>query len=235
MSITKGTLRTNVLEYMDASGAGRWDSTPGGTVDLRISSVFDQLWRQLLGVNRFYRVAKRTPTSNASGRYLLSDLNGGSGDSLQRLYRIINLIIDGREYTGPVVLSDWALTDQLGDGDILGAGTSYVWYQEGSAINALPFQPLKHADAVWVNWLPQRPAALSADDVAVDWPDGYEEILVVRSAARLLMKGGAETQASYELKQEIQGDLDAMMLDVARIGAGPQTYGFVDFTRDWGC
>lgn len=227
MTINRLALRTSVLGYMDANGSRRWDSAAGGEVDLRISGVFDRLWRRILNANRFYRVAKRTPTSDATGRYLISDLSLGSGDAAQRFYRALRVIIDGRPY-GLSNLGIEALSAEQQP-----SLERRVWYQEGTNLTALPLQPNLTADAIWVNWIPQRPSALSGDAVAVDFPDGYEEVLIVYGAARLLMKGGAETQASRELQQEIQEDFEDLMADVARVSTDPLTMAPIDSAVDW--
>lgn len=229
MSILRGTLRDDTLRVADAFGSGRWDRTPGGEVDRRISSVYDKIWRRILNANKQYRVSKRTPVSDANGRYLLSDLNGSSGDTLERFYRVLIVFIGSREYEGPVDLARWAAADLGGTSN---AGP-YVWYQEGQSLNALPMQVGTAADAIWVNWLPQRPAALTADTVAVDFPDGYDDVLITLSAARLLMKGGAETQASRELHAEVEEDYQEMLQDLARIATKPLSMTYTDGREDW--
>lgn len=211
---------------MDAVNAGRWSATAGGEVDLRISSVYDRIWRRMLNANRFYRVSARTPTSDViTGKYLMSDLSIPSGDSAQRLYRVLQVIVDGR------VLSQAQLTEWVFAAE---QSTGYVWYQEGQNLTALPLQVNKRADAIWVNWLPQRPSALSSDEVVVDFPDGYEEVLIVLSAARLLMKGGAETGAARDLRTEIEEDYQELLQDVARVSTNPLMTTPLDSAFDWG-
>lgn len=226
MSISRGTLRNDVLKQADALGSGRWDATAGGEVDRRISSVYDRIWRRILNANRFYRVSARTPTSDAvTGKYLMADLTIASGDSAQRLYRILQVLVDNRVYTEGK-LTDWALAAQTGIG--------YLWYQEGLNLTALPLQTGKVADAIWVNWLPQRPSALSGDSVLVDFPDGYEEVLIVLAASRLLMKGGAETQASRELRTDIEEDYQELLQDVSRVSTNPLMATPLDNAMEWG-
>lgn len=230
MSISRGTLRDDALRQADAFGARRWDATAGGEVDRRISSIFDKVWRRILNANRFYRVAKRTPTSDATGRYLVSDLSQPSDvakpfDSLQRLYRVLQVIVDG------IIYDEGSLIRYAVDE---ASNMGCHWYQEGTSITALPLQPAKTADAIWVNWIPQRPAALTADTEIVDFPDGHEEVLITLSAARLLMKGGAETQASIELKADVTEDYEELLQDVARFSTNPLTMQPTDRASEWG-
>src|SRR3990167_965103 len=96
MSLTRAQYRTRIAQRMDATSSSRWDATPGtgGEIDPILSHVFDREWRTILTHAPSVRIGTRTPTSNASGRYALSDLNSGSGDTLQRLFRIRSVVID---------------------------------------------------------------------------------------------------------------------------------------------
>lgn len=229
MSIVRGTLRDDTLRTADAFGSGRWDRAPGGEVDRRISGVFDRIWYRILNANKQYRVADRTPTSDVSGRYLVSDLTQGLGDAAQRFYRILAVLVDGRQYQGPVDLTTWTAAAQA---TTAGDAGPAIWYQEGLNLNLLPQQAGKTAD-IWVNWIPARPSVLSDDNAIVDFPDGHEDVLITLAAARLLMKGGAETQASLELKADITEDYEELLQDVARIATKPLTMNFTDSASDW--
>lgn len=221
-------LRNSVLDLADARGSGHWDSTAGGEVDLRISGIYDKVWRRILSANRFYRVARRTPISDATGRYAVSDLTGGAGDGLQRFYRVLTVVIDARGYQEEK-LTDWALAESFDQG-----ASAFVWYLEGTNLTALPIQALKQADAIWVNWIPQRPSALTDDSSAVDWPDGYDEVLIHLAAARLLMKGGEESQAALELRGAVEEDYQEMLSDIARFSTNPLFMSPTDSALEWG-
>ncbi len=221
-------LRTAALKKADAYGSGRWDATPGGEVDGHISDAFDQLWRQILNANEDYLVAKRTPTSDATGRYQLSELTVAVGDELQRLYRIKGVYIDGRKYEGPVSAKQYAAAE------IMDLGVQFVWYQEGQAIVALPIQANKAATAIMVNYQPQRPDQFEGDDSTVQFPDGHEKVLVYWSAAEILTKGGAETQASLELRAFVQDAHDELLESVGRLSTNPRTLQYSDDPGEWG-
>lgn len=223
------TLRADVLESMDATGSGRWDTTPGGSVDRRIASVFDSLWKDILNANPYYAYGARTPVSDANGRYLLTDLNFSADDTLQRFYRILGVAIDGFIYDGPVQPTEWQGQTLLGSGV-----NSRVWYQEGVALVALPIQAAKVPDAIWVNYIPQRPDQLQDDNSTVTFPDGYEEVLIGLSAARLLTKAGAETQAAMEIKAEVAPLYSKMLADVSRLSTKPLAIQYNDTASEWG-
>lgn len=220
------TLRSEVLDYMDATGSGRWDTT---TVNRRVTSVFDALWRDILNANPYYAVGIRTPVSDGNGRYQLSDLNFGSGDEFQRVYRILGVTIDNYAYDGPVQFNEFA-NQTLNNSN----AAQRVWYQEGQAIVALPLQAAKVADAIYVNYLPQRPDTYESDDSTVLFPDGYEEVLITLSAARLLTKSGSETEAAVELKSEILPAYNKMLADVSRLANKPLAIQYNDTASEWG-
>lgn len=218
-------LRDDALRLADAFGSKRWDNEAGGEVDRILSSVFDRTWRRILNANANYRVSQRTPTSDAvTGRYSKADLNGSTGDTLERLYRVLAVRIDGQPYREQRLATYIDREDQI---------NSMVWFEEGQSITALPLQ-LSHAADIWVNWIPARPVTYTADSVEVDFPDGYDQVLIQLGAARLLMKGGAETQASAELRQDIQEDYDEMLQDIARVSTTPMSMLHTDRGTDWG-
>ena len=224
---TRAQIRTRTLRRADAVGSPRWDTTAGssGEVDQILGLAFDKEWRRILNANRYYRYAKRTPTSNSSGRYVLSDLDSGSGDTVQRLYRIIKVVIDDILYKH----SRFDLWPQAEDK----GWSPRVWWREGDDVFALPKQASKAATGIYVNHIPARIDNLSADTVNITFPDGYEDIGCLEAAALILSKGGAETQASSELKalaEEMRAD---MLQDIARLSTEPLRFEPEDSAMDW--
>jgi hypothetical protein len=227
--VNRQNLRLEVLDYADAVGSGRWDATAGATVDKRIGSVFDNIWRDILNANPYYRIGQRTPTSDSAGNYSIASLTVGSEDTLERFYRVVGMVVDGYPIDGPVSFKDWGPRQLIGN-----AVSQRVWYQNGSNLTVLPLQPLKTADAIWVNWIPQRMESLAGEDSEVDFPEGHLEVLIGFSAARLLTKAGAETDAALEIKAELAPDYRALLADIARIGTNPLTIAYSDDSADWG-
>lgn len=230
MALTRAQMRTRVLRNADAVSAIRWDTTAGslGEVDQKIGVVFDREWKRILNHNRFYKFAQRTPTANTNGRYLISDLTTGSGDTQQRLYRVLLVVIDGRPYK-----STNFLMYPIAEASNVAL---YVYWREGDFIMALPKQVskvLSGFDGIWVNYIPTRFDNLSGDGVNVDFPDGHEDVLCWESAAFLLSKGGQETAEARECKalaEELRRD---MLDDISRFTTDPIYMEYDDLAVDW--
>lgn len=224
--MTKSDLRTRVLQAADAVGTTRWDTTANGEVDQHIGIVMDKEWKRILNANAFYRVSRLAPVSDSDGYYALADFSSGTGDSTQRLYRIIAITIDNVVYE-QTQLSRYVLAPTT-----TVATPMYLWYIEGTKIAALPKQTLKEASVV-VNWIPPRQDQLSGDSVTVDFPNGYENVLVWASAAQLLNKGGAESDAASILAAQAEELREDMLQDLARQSIKPITMQFNDMNYDW--
>lgn len=226
MALTRAQYRQRILRDMDAVSSGRWDQTAGGEVDQKLGVVFDQNWRRILNANRYYRIAKYTPTSDADGKYAISDLSVTGTDTDKRMYRVLAVAIDNVVYSeGEFIDNVLSLTNQ----------PNYrVWWRDGLYLQAIPLAASKTADGIWVNYIPTRPENLSDDSVAVDFPDGYEQILVWEAAALLLSKAGAESGAGAELR-ELAAELKQDMLqDISRFSTKPMKMRYEDEAGEWG-
>lgn len=239
MSYTKAQYRIRTGQRMDAAttgsgstwstsaGSQRWDTTANGEVDNVISAAFDQEWRRILQANANYRIASWSPVSSATtGRYALSDIQTTAGDSQKRLYRIVSFIIDNISYV-EVPAQNWLSVEAAGTNPV-----SRVYWREGTNVMCLPTQYSVTA-TVHTNYLPTRPDALSADSVSPDFPDGYEEIVCLEAAARLLLKGGMEPTAAALLRQEANLLRDDMLTDINRLSLRARTVAFSDFSSDY--
>jgi hypothetical protein len=231
MAFTRAQYRTRTQRRMDASSATRWDTTVGsaGEIDQVLGLVFDREWKNILNANRFYRVLKTTPTSNSSGEYTLTDLNGsGTNDNAVRFYRILAVKIDGVMYREGNPQHYFGIAEEGGN-----TLPHRVWYRQGDLMVALPTQASKQADGVCVNHLPCRIDNLSGEGVNVTFPDGYEDIICLEAAALLLSKGGAETDTSAEFKQLAASMRRDMLDDVCRISTHPIVMQYDDNAIDW--
>lgn len=225
MTITKAELRTRVLNMADASGSDRWDDTAGGEVDEIIGVAFDREWKRILNANPYYRVGRRTPTSDSSGYYAVSDLTSGSGNSAERLYRVIAFSVDSTVY-------EETRLDQYLFPSTSSPQPQYLWYFEGSYIVALPLTASKQATVI-VNHLPTRTDDLSAEDSTVTFPDGYEDVVVCSAAALILMKGSAEAGAAASLEIQAEELRQDMLQDIARRSLKPIGIRYNDSVSDW--
>jgi hypothetical protein len=238
VSLTRAQFRTQVAKQADIENSPRWDFTAGSTgeVDIKIAGALDRLWKRVLDANRFYRAAMRTPTSNSSGLFLLSDLNGGSADLQERYNRILKVTIDSTDYEdacddGEKHISVWQLSQQNSGGVLTGR---CVWWRFGNFIYTLPIQAAKRADVIAVNHLPTRFDQLSADSALVEWPEGYEDVAFNEAAADLLMKGAEESAASMELRSNGAARRAEMLETIARISTKPTTVRYNDDKSEWG-
>ncbi len=222
---TRGQLRTDVLNLADAYGSPRWDVTAGGEVDRRLGMVHAREWKAILQAAPYYQISQLTPTTDPNGVIPLSALSTGSGDTLQQMYRILGVWFNNFRYEY-VEARNWLQTAIVPIQD-------FVWFRSGSAIT-VPGAPSTQATAIFVNWWPQRFDQLSSDSVPVGLPPDYDDIFALAGAARLLMKGAAETEASAALKAEAAEARADLLADLARISTDPQTIGFVDNPLDWG-
>jgi len=222
--VTRSVLRTNTQRIMDSVGSTRWNTTAGaaGEVDRALGTIHLKEFKRILNVNRHYRMNKIQPSTDANGHILVSALSTGSGDTKRNFYRILQLTINNYPYKEGTQ-EEWALGQAQGV-----APRVYFRSDTGSAPSfmALPVMASYtfsgSGDFVWVNWYPTAVHDLSADGITVDFPDGYEDIIAYQAAARLLAKGGAETETTIALKglaEEMRAD---MLQDLARDSAKAQ-------------
>lgn len=230
MSFTRAQYRTRTQQFADAANSGRWDDTAGSTgeIDRLLGDEFDRAWRRILNANPYYRVSKRTPTSDADGKYAISDLSSGSGDSAERFYRILRVAINNITYPYQ------PRSEQEFLAETLQLYRGYYWFHEGTNIVAMPISASTQATGIWVNWLPTRIDNLSADSVAPDFPDGYEHILCRKAAARMLEKGAAEAGAAQYLDAKADEMEAEMLQDLARLSIDARQPAYNDASADWG-
>jgi hypothetical protein len=236
MSITRVQWRTKTQQWMDASGSTRWDfSTPGtaGEVDALGGYVHQAEWARILNANRHYRMNKVAPTTDANGFVPVTALTTGTGDAQRNFYRIVLWVFNNYIYkTG--TQEEWALGQNQGV-----APRVYFLSDSGSgaAFMSLPVQQNVPFDGtgsfIWVNWFPQRIDVLGADTSVVDFPNGYEELLAIETAAKLLAKGGAEVQATNDLKRLAEEMRADMLQDVSREAAKAMRAQFEDTAAMW--
>ena len=98
MAFTRAQLRTRILRRMDAEDNSLWDTTAGATgeVDQVMGFVFDKEWRRILNANPDYRTNRVQLTADTDGKYAISGLTTGSGDTVKRFYRMRTVTCNNR-------------------------------------------------------------------------------------------------------------------------------------------
>lgn len=226
MSYTKAELRTRTLQLADAIDASRWDASIDGEVDKHIGTVFDREWKRILNADPYYRVWRGPWGVNSEGYYELAALNTESGDSRRRWYRIIAFSRDSTVY-------EQSRLDQYLLPDTSSPQPQFIWYFEGEYVLALPIQTTGSA-TVLVNWIPVRYDDISGEDVPVDFPDGYEDIIAWSAASKLLNKSGSEAGRAQVLELQAEALREDMLQDLARRSLAPIRMKYTDSTWDYG-
>lgn len=237
---TKSQIRSWVLEEADATGEAGFDTAPGGVVDRKIGGVHDELWSDILQAARWYRGALRSVTTGSDGTVAKSALSDtADADAQQRLFRVIDVSVDRVPYEEvtddlPEYLRTWyAQSTAPGTSGIGLLQASRVWWVFDAKLYMLPLLP-NQAVLVMVNHRPTRYDQLTADDKLVEFPEGYERILAVRSAAEVIMKGARETSAAIELKASVQDAYNRMLETLARQSTNPTRVRYTDSPLLWG-
>lgn len=226
MSITRSQFVALTRNYMDAETSERWTDdliiTVGGT-------VMQNEWSGILNQNQYYRFASRAVTTDSTGRIAIADLSTGLADARQYFYRVLTGPTDGNNL--------WRQTDLR---DVpLGTTTNYqnpyalLYYLAGPYFQLLPVQS-GLALTVDVNWTPASISQLDGDASVIDFPEGYEMLLVWTSAGTLLLKGGAEAGAASTLFSLADDSRKNMLGDLARLTVRPTSALFLDSPGAWG-
>lgn len=224
--MTRDEYITEIRHHADAESDGRWPVT-------RVMRMFDTVmrreWRNLINANRYLRTALRTPTVT-NGRFAVADLTQGVGDAQEIFYRVIGVYVGTRPYqeVQPVDL----LTIQT-DGATAAVWGHETWHRNGDYIYVVP-QNVDGTLNVLVNHLPPLPSALSGGTVEVAFPEGYEQVPALETAAMLLAKGGTETEATRDLKSLAEEMRRDMLSDLTRISTNPVQMRYPDRAEEWG-
>lgn len=232
MSITKSGLRTRALQLADAVSSPRWDTTATtGEVDVHMGVIHQREWRRLLNAAPFYRVARRTPAIDSSGRILISDLTSGAADAVERFYRVLMLAVNNTPYKEITARDGLLAGIQITTGSAMPG--SNIWFRQGDYI-MVPDAASTTATGVWVNHIPTAANALSGEGITVPFPEGYEDLLAYELAAIILSKGAAESDSAATMKAFAEDMRRDMLQDLARFSIAPQVMQFSDTAAEWG-
>lgn len=226
MAMTRAQFVTAVRDAMDATSSSRW-SDPN--IIAYGGIVCQTEWSGILNQNRYYRFGNRSVTTDSSGRIAITGLDSGSGDSAEYFYRVL---------TGP---TDGNILWQETDFQYVPLGTqtgyqnpyNYLYYLAGDYFQLLPVQA-SLALTVAVNHTPPTVAQLSGDASTITFPANNEYLLVWVTAATLLLKGGAESQAASDLLALADSARKGMLGDIGRRTTRPTSAMFNDSPAAWG-
>lgn len=224
--MTRDEFVANVRQFMDAESSTRWTDpfilAVGGT-------VCQTEWSEILDTNQYYRVGTRSVTTDSAGRVAIADLTTGSGDSTENFYRLLTGLTDGN------IL--WTQTDlgyvPLGTQTNFQSPYQYLYYLAGEYFQLLPVQS-GLALTVQVSHTPPTVAELTSGSSVLDFPRGYEQIVAWVTAATLLLKGAAESQAASDLFSLADSARSNFLGNIGRRTTRPTSPIFQDSAASWG-
>lgn len=226
MSLTVQQHIDAARSFMDAESSTRWGDTLITTVG---GVVMQNEWSGILNQNQYYRYNNVSVTTDSSGRIPIANLSTGTGDTKKNFYRVLSGPTDGQ-----IV---WKETDFR----YVPTGTStnyqnpyeYLYYLAGSDFFQLLPVASGTALTVPVNWTPPTISQLAGVGSVIDFPAGYEYLLAWVTAATLLLKGGAESQAATDLFSLADDARKNMLGDIARLTTRPTSALFNDSPAAW--
>ncbi len=235
MSQIRSALTLLARELADAVDSPRWS-------DASIQSLLGLAqWQELgklLNANNQYYVnggaSDLMVTQNANGQFLWDNLTTGTGDSVKTVYRVLTLgqpAGSAQGSSGPLFYKE--VKYERFPNPQPSTSLPYVWYRIGSYVQVLPAVPGQVMQAC-VNYRPCQVQNLSADSVAVPFPDGYEQMLAYLAGAMMLDKGGAEAGAANVLLANAESIRSDMMMDLGRFSTQPIIQQAMDDPQAWG-
>ncbi len=229
MSMTGQQAIDQTREIMNAAGSTQW-SDP-----VLLTWVGVAHWREyanLLNINRFYKMNQVAVSQDANGQVAFSSLSTGSADAKKYFYRVITVSQPANAVAQQQFYYRQSSYDQYPNPQP-NTSLPYVWYRFGDQMQVLPVSSGQGL-TVTVNWRPQRADRLSGLSIAIDFPDGYEELLPWRAAWLALTKGGSEVQAAGDINDVAEGLKTTMLEDLGRESTWPTIARAFDDASDWG-
>ena len=217
MSMTKAAIIAAARERADAVRSSRWDDADLGVM---LGMLHWTEYAHILNANNTYKMRTVATSPDSDGVILKSALS----DATRFFYRVLTLKIGNRYFT-PIAYSD-APSPAYSS-----YGSAFGWYERGDGIQIVPVST--ESAEVTVNYRPKRASALEDTDV-VDFPDGYEHILIYGLAGEMRLKGGSETDAANDMYRRAQVLREDMLQDLRRLSVRPTIMQAMDDPADWG-
>lgn len=217
------------LEIMNATGSNQWSSA---TI---LTWVGVSHWREyanLLNINRFYKMQQVTLSQDANGQMPFSSLTTGTTDAKKYFYRVITVAQQATPTGNTPFYYSHSAYDQFPNPQP-NTALPYIWYRFGDQMQVYPALS-GQSMTVTVNYRPQRADRLSTGSIAIDFPDGYEELIPWRAAWLALTKGGSEVNAADDINQVADALERTMLEDLGRESTWPIIARAFDSPQDWG-
>lgn len=225
MTWTRATYLSMARHYADAENSTRWNDVSHVTPLLGV--VHRAEWQKLLDVAPDHRAATRSVTPDANAQVTFASLSVTTADAQQVLYKVRQVRGSAGRVYGEVEPIEWLAANSGG------AGGTGVWWRQGTVLQFLTGD-VGASLTVAVNYLPTPADLLSADTVAVDWPEGHELILVWETAALMLAKGATETEQAADLKALAAESRERLNHSLARASTRPTFMRYGDAADTWG-
>ena len=229
MTMTQAQLLAATKDEMNATGSNQWSDA---TLLAWLGLAFWQEWANILNANNVYYSQNVTVTQDSNGQFALSALTTGSGDTTKNFYRILTIAQPQGTAQPQLFYRQTRYQDYPNPQPNQTTWLSGLWYRIGTQIQVMPVAA-GQTMAVQVNWRPPRPDQLSTSSIAVDFPDGYEMLLVHDAAVYALQKGGSEAQAAQVIRATADMIRGQMMMDIGREGTWPKVATAFDQPQDW--
>lgn len=230
MTMTQAQLLAATRDQMNATGSSQWSDA---TLLAWLGLAHWQEWANILNANNVYASQNVTVTQDSNGQFAWSALTTGTGNATKNAYRILTLAQPAGGNQPQLFYRQTRYVDYPNPQPNQGTYVSGLWYRIGSSIQVMPVASAQQM-AVQVNWRPPRVDQMAAPTDSVDFPDGYEMLLVHDASALALQKGGSEVQAAQVLRVQADQIRAMMLLDIGREGRWPIMAQSFDQPMDWG-
>lgn len=221
---TRAQLVEQTREYMDAVGSTRWSDA---AIITALAQSYDEEWSNILNAAPYYTFQQLVLTTDVNGQIPFNSLNTGAGDAQKNFYRILS----------------------VSDGNILYSETAFQYVPVATTANYLPSYPRLYylvgefvqilpvsagtTIYVSVNYKPTALNDLSSDGAVVVFPTNSELIIVASTAAKLLLKGGAEVGAANNFRSLANEERQTLLDDLRRRTINPTRMAYPDQKFDW--
>lgn len=193
------------------------------------SMVHADEWRGVLEASPYYRTVERTLTLDANRTFAWADLSSGSGDTRQRVFRVLALTDgDGRDFQYAPPDRLWLLR-----GAAVPSASQRLWTKNGDRVQVFGAGPGTTLYAL-VNYTPTAIGALASDASAIDWLEDWWPVLFYETAALTLTRGGREMDEATRLIGLGDKLRQRMLAALRREAATPTVLGAADDVLDWG-